>query len=127
MQDLRNSAQLLGNVGEEVKSGVTERGTWASFSLATNETWKDAKGEQQKRTEWHKIACFGKTAELAIAYISKGDRVLLEGRIRSNSYTDKEGVSRVKNFIEANKLLFLTQSKKEDAKAASEIDDEIPF
>lgn len=127
MQDLRNSAQLLGNVGEEVKSGVTERGTWASFSLATNETWKDAKGEQQKRTEWHKIACFGKTADLAIAYISKGDRVLLEGRIRSNSYTDKEGVARVKNFIEANKLVFLTQSKKEDAKAASEIDDELPF
>ena len=127
MQDLRNSAQLLGNVGEEVKSGVTERGTWASFSLATNETWKDAKGVQQKRTEWHKIACFGKTADLAIAYISKGDRILLEGRIRSNNYTDKEGVARVKNFIEANKLVFLTQSKKEDAKAASEIDDELPF
>ena len=127
MLDLRNSAQLLGNVGEEVKSGTTERGVWASFSLATNETWKDAKGEQQKRTEWHKIACFGKTAELAIAYISKGDRVLLEGRIRSNSYTDKEGVSRVKNFIEANKLVFLTQSKKEDAKVASTIDDDIPF
>ena len=108
MTTLRNTVQLIGNVGNAPEIVTLESGKkLAKFSLATNETYKNAKGEKITDTQWHNIVAWGKTAELVENYVPKGKEVGVEGKLTSRSYEDKEGVKRYVTEIVCNELLLL--------------------
>jgi single-strand DNA-binding protein len=92
-----NKVILLGHLGQNPDLRYTTNGeAVVNLSLATSETWKDrATGEKREATEWHRIGVFGKPAEIAAQYLSKGSQIYVEGKIRSKKYTDKNGVERV--------------------------------
>lgn len=104
-----NKVILIGNLGADPDVRYSASGTpLCSISLATNESWKDKEsGEQQERTEWHRVKFFGKLAEIAGEYLKKGQQVFIEGSIRSSKYTDKEGVERWSTDIIANNMQML--------------------
>jgi single-strand DNA-binding protein len=131
LRDLKNSVQLLGNLGGDVTSGVTMGDKkWANFSIATTDKWVDKDGVQQEQTQWHNIGCFGKLAEVVEKYLEKGSRVMVEGKLKYRNYTDKNQIERKATSIEANDVVFLSPSKKE-AKTSPEINseqkEELPF
>jgi single-strand DNA-binding protein len=92
-----NKVILLGHLGQNPDLRYTTSGeAVVNLSLATSETWKDrATGEKREATEWHRIGVFGKPAEIAAQYLSKGSQIYVEGKIRSKKYIDKNGVERV--------------------------------
>jgi single-strand DNA-binding protein len=103
-----NKVILVGRLGRDPETRFTGAGqAVCNFSLATDETFKDRTGERQKRTEWHKIVVWGKTAEIAQQYLKKGTQVYLEGRIQSREWTDKEGQKRTSFEIVATDFRFL--------------------
>ncbi len=116
-----NKIQLIGNLGVDPETRHSSSGTVsASFSLATSETWKDKQsGEMQERTEWHRVKCFGRLAEVAGEYLKKGHRVYVEGRVHYSTYTDKEGVERYGTEIVVNDLIMLTAAGAKDAAVPS--------
>jgi single-strand DNA-binding protein len=90
-----NKVILLGNLGKDPEVRYLPSGEpVASFSLATNEVWNDKNGQRQERTEWHRIEVFGKPAQIVRDYLTKGRQVYIEGQIRHEEYTDKEGIKR---------------------------------
>jgi single-strand DNA-binding protein len=78
-----------------------------SVSLATNEKWKDKNGEMQERTEWHRVKFFGRLAEIAGEYLKKGGQCYVEGRLRTEKYTDKQGVEKYSTDIIADEMMLL--------------------
>jgi single-strand DNA-binding protein len=92
-----NKVILLGHLGQNPDLRYTTNGeAVVNLSLATSEHWKDrATGEKREATEWHRIGVFGKPAEIAAQYLSKGSQIYVEGKIRSKKYTDKNGIERV--------------------------------
>jgi single-strand DNA-binding protein len=87
-----NRVILIGNLGKDPEIRYTQSGEpIANFSLATNEAWTDKSGQKQERTEWHRVEVFGKTAQVVRDYCSKGKQVYLEGSIRYDEWTDKDG------------------------------------
>src|SRR3990170_57903 len=87
-----NRVILIGNLGKDPEIRYTQAGEpIANFSLATNEAWTDKSGQKQERTEWHRVEIFGKAAQVARDYLSKGRQVYLEGTIRYDEWTDKDG------------------------------------
>ena len=94
-----NKVMLIGNLGKDPELKKTPQGTdVARFSLATTETWKNAQGEKQSKTEWHNVVVWGKQAETAEKYLRKGKQVMIEGKIQYREYTDQAGIK--KNFCE---------------------------
>jgi len=90
-----NKVILIGNLGKDPEIRYTQGGEpIANFSLATNESWTDKSGQKQERTEWHRVEVFGKPAQVARDYLSKGRQVYLEGSIRYDEWTDKDGNKR---------------------------------
>jgi single-strand DNA-binding protein len=90
-----NKVCLIGHVGRDVEMRFTAGGDpIASFSLATSEKWTDKGGNKHERTEWHNVSVFGKLAEIARDYVSKGRQVYVEGSLRTDEWTDKEGQKR---------------------------------
>ena len=86
-----NKVILIGNLGKDPELKYTPSGTpVAKFSLATNERFKDKEGQWQDRTEWHNITAWARTAEIASEYLKKGGKVYIEGRIRTDSWDDKQ-------------------------------------
>jgi single-strand DNA-binding protein len=86
-----NKVILLGNLGKDPEIKVTPAGKpVAKFSLATNERYKDKDGNWQDRTEWHNIVLWERLAEIAGEYLKKGSKVYIEGRIRTDSWDDKQ-------------------------------------
>lgn len=108
MSSLRNKVQLIGNVGNipEIKNLDGSKKV-ANFSLATNESYKNAQGEKVSNTQWHNIVAWNKTAEIIEKYVSKGKEIAIEGKLSSRSYDDKEGVKRYVTEIVVNELLLL--------------------
>ena len=103
-----NKAILVGNLGQDPELRYTQSGqAFATFSLATTETWSDKNGERQERTEWHRIVAWGKTGELCAQYLSKGRSVYIEGRIQTREWEDKEGQKRRTTEINALTVQFL--------------------
>jgi single-strand DNA-binding protein len=87
-----NRVILIGNLGKDPEIRYTQAGEpIANFSLATNEAWTDKSGQKQERTEWHRVEIFGKAAQVARDYLAKGRQVYLEGSIRYDEWTDKDG------------------------------------
>jgi single-strand DNA-binding protein len=90
-----NRVILIGNLGRDPEMRYTQGGEpIANFSLATNETWTDRSGKKQERTEWHRVEVFGKAAQVAGEYLTKGRQVYVEGSIRYDEWTDKDGNKR---------------------------------
>lgn len=108
MNALRNKVQLIGNVGNAPEVRNTESGKkLVRFSVATNESYRNAKGEKITETQWHNIVAWGKVADIAEQYLGKGSEVALEGKLMTRSYNDKEGVKKYFTEIQVHELLLL--------------------
>ena len=108
MNALRNKVQLIGHVGNAPEIVTIESGKkLAKFSIATNESYKNAKGEKVTDTQWHNIVAWGKTAELIENYVPKGKEIGIEGKLTSRSYEDKAGQKRYITEVVCNELLLL--------------------
>ena len=149
-----NKVILIGNLGRDPETRYLPSGdAVTNISVATSEKWKDKSGEQQEHTEWHRIAFFGKLAEIAGEYLKKGSPVYVEGRIRTRKWQDKEsGQDKYSTEIVADRMQMLgsrggsggtepmtrepaaaaaggsgkPQGKKDGA-AFEQMDDDIPF
>jgi single-strand DNA-binding protein len=86
---------------------MPEGGAITNISVATTETWKDKNGEKQEKTEWHRVAFFGKLAEIAGEYLKKGSQVYVEGRLQTRKWQDKDGVDKYTTEIVANAMQML--------------------
>ncbi len=147
-----NKAILIGNLGNDPDMRYTAGGAAvANISIATAESWRDKEsGEQQERTEWHRVVAFGRLAEIMGEYLRKGSQVYIEGRIQTRKWQDKEGQDRYTTEIVANELQMLggkgggsanyesaPQSQQSESPApkaaasssapADDFDDDIPF
>jgi single-strand DNA-binding protein len=104
-----NKVILIGNLGKDPELKYTPQGTpVAKFSLATNERYKDKQDQWQDRTEWHNIVCWARLAEIAGEYLKKGRSVYIEGRLRTDSWEDKNThEKKYRTEIVANDLVLL--------------------
>ena len=103
-----NKVILVGTVGKDPEMRYSQSGTAnVSLSLATNESWKDKSGEKQVRTEWHRLKFFGKLAEITGEYVKKGQQLYVEGSLRTDKYTDKQGVERYTTDIIVSEMQML--------------------
>jgi len=108
MSTLKNHVQLIGNVGQEPIITNLESGKKvARFSLATNEFYKNDKGEKTQTTDWHTVVAWGKTAEIIERYAGKGKEVGVTGKLKSRNYEDNDGIKRYVTEIEAKEILLL--------------------
>ena len=104
-----NKVILVGNLGNDPDVKATQGGTTiTTISVATSEQWKDKQtGQAQERTEWHRVKFFGRLAEIAGQYLRKGSQVYIEGSLRTDKYTDKNGIERYSTDIIANEMQML--------------------
>ena len=108
MSTLRNKVQLIGNLGNNPEIITLESGKkLAKFSIATNESYKNAQGEKVQNTEWPNVVAWNATAEIVEKYLEKGKEIAIEGKLTSRSYDDKEGNKRYITEIVCNELLML--------------------
>lgn len=104
-----NKVIILGNVGQEPETRYTSSGAAiTNASIATSESWKDKEtGQQQERTEWHKVVFFNKLGEIAGEYLKKGSKVYIEGALRTRKWQDKDGTDRYTTEIVASEMQLL--------------------
>ena len=108
MNALRNKVQLIGNLGNDPEIVNLDGGSkLAKFSIATNETYKNAKGDKVTDTQWHNVVAWGKTAEIVENYLTKGNEVAVEGKLIHRTYETKEGEKRYITEVRCNELLML--------------------
>ena len=138
-----NRVMLIGNLGKDPELRYTTSGVAvASFSLATNESWKDQDGNLQERTEWHNIVAWKKLAEICGEWLKKGKKIYVEGRIQTRSYDDKNtGAKKYMTEIVADNIIMLDSkgagegssastgvvSEAAPTPAAGRINDDLPF
>jgi single-strand DNA-binding protein len=142
-----NKVILIGNLGNDPDTRYTAGGAAvANVSLATTDSWRDKEsGEQQDRTEWHRVVFFGRLAEIVSEYLHKGSQIYVEGRIQTRKWQDKDGNDRYTTEIVANEMQMLGgrgggtgamdrpesggAESKSSAKQTAEdfVDDDIPF
>lgn len=112
MSTLKNKVQLIGNVGQEPTITTLESGKKvARLSLATNENYKNGKGEKQTDTNWHTAIAWGKTADIIEKYVTKGKEIAVEGKLSTRSYDDKEGNKRYVTEVVINEILLMGSNK----------------
>lgn len=128
-----NKVTLIGNLGNDPEVRYSGNGNAvANVSLATAESWRDKdSGEQQERTEWHRVVFFGRLAEIVSEYLHKGSQIYVEGRLQTNKWQDKEGNDRYTTQIVANEMQMLggrggTSNNKEPAPEPGDIVDSSP-
>ncbi|HEY4211389.1 MAG TPA: single-stranded DNA-binding protein [Steroidobacteraceae bacterium] len=104
-----NKVILIGNLGADPETRAMPSGaSVANLRIATSESWRDKQtGEQQERTEWHRVALFGRLAEIATEYLKKGSQVYIEGSLRTRKWQDKQGQERYSTEIVGNELQML--------------------
>jgi len=144
-----NKVILVGNLGADPDTRyMPSGGAVTNLSLATSESWKDKEsGEQKERTEWHKVAMFGRLAEISAEYLRKGSQVYIEGKLRTRKWQDRDGNDRYTTEVIADEMQMLggrggsapmggnpggergpaRSSGGSPAPAADEFDDDIPF
>ena len=112
-----NKVTIIGNLGRDPENRYLPSGEQVtSIAVATTDRWRDkATGDMKEQTEWHRISFFGKLAEIAGQYLKKGSQVYIEGRIRTNKYTDRDGVERYQTQIIADTMQML--GSKQDGSA----------
>ena len=104
-----NKVILIGNLGVDPEVRATPAGlSIANLRLATTDAWRDRQsGEMQERTEWHRVALFGRLAEIAQQYLHKGSKVYVEGRLQTRKWQGQDGIERYTTEIVANDLRLL--------------------
>ena len=106
-----NKASLIGNLGADPEVRSTQTGTRvATLSIATSRRWSDRSGQQQEKTEWHRVVCWDKLAEIAERYLKKGDRVYVEGPIEYRQWEGQDGQTRYTTEIRAREMIMLGSS-----------------
>jgi single-strand DNA-binding protein len=122
-----NKVILVGRLGADPELKYTPSGqARASFNLATNAVWKDQEGNQQERTDWHRITAWGKLAEIMGEWLKKGSYVYLEGRLQTRSYEDTNGVKKYITEVVANDMEMLGRKGEAGGGAKAPSDAEIP-
>lgn len=135
-----NKVILVGNLGKDPETRYAPSGdAICNITLATTDTWRDkATGEKREATEWHRVAFFGKLAEIAGQYLRKGSQVYVEGSLRTRKWQDKDGQDRYTTEVEATEMKMLggrsdnsqsNTSRRAQAEGATvgDLDDDIPF
>jgi single-strand DNA-binding protein len=108
MNSLRNKVQLIGNLGNDPEIITLASGKkLAKFSLATNDSYKDASGQKIDNVQWHNLIAWNKTADIVEKYVTKGKEIAIEGKLTSRSYETKEGEKRYITEVVVNELLML--------------------
>jgi len=128
---------LIGNLGSDPETRVMPSGQYvANMRIATSESWTDkATGQPQTRTEWHTVVAFGRLAEVIRQYLHKGDRIWIEGSLKTRKWTDQNNVERYSTEIVARDMMMLsskssntyTEHNQQPAPEDSGFDDDIPF
>lgn len=109
MNSLRNKVSLIGRLGAQPEYVTTEKGTaLARFSIAVNNSYKDKSGNWVDDTQWHNINAWGKTADLVKKILTKGQEIVVEGRLVNNNYETKSGEKRYSTNIEMSEFLVLS-------------------
>jgi single-strand DNA-binding protein len=110
MYALKNKVQLIGNLGNNPEVKSIEGGKkLARFSIATNEVYRNVKGDKVTETQWHNVVAWGKVAEIVEKYLVKGSEVAVEGKLIYRNYNDKDGNKKYITEIQVNELLLLTK------------------
>ena len=138
-----NKVIVLGNLGADPDARFMPNGNAVTnISVATSESWIDKEsGDRQERTEWHRVAFFGRLAEIASEYLKKGSQVYIEGKLRTRKWEDKEGNDRWTTEIIANEMQMLgermtsaassdnfeTPKQSVNNASSDDLDDDIPF
>mgnify|MGYP001227240408 FL=1 len=129
-----NKVVLVGHLGGDPETRFTPSGAAvANFNIATNESWKDANGELQDKTEWHRCVMFGKTAELAGELLKKGQLVYMEGKLQTRNWEDKDGIKRYTTEVVCDMFTMLgrkmdTENSQQAAPTSnSDEEDDLPF
>src|SRR5689334_8123464 len=103
-----NKVIIIGNLGRDPETRyMPDGGAITNISVATTDKWKDKNGEMQEKTEWHRVAFFGKLAEIAGEYLKKGSQVYVEGRLQTRKWQDKDGQDKYTTEIVANHMQML--------------------
>ena len=103
-----NKIMLIGNIGNDPEIRATASGARvAKLSMATNRTWSDRSGQQQEKTEWHRLTFFGRVVDVVEQYVKKGDRLFVEGRIEYSQTQDDQGGTRYWTDIVVNEMVML--------------------
>lgn len=112
MNNLKNKVQLIGNLGMNPEIKNLDSGKkLAKFSIATNESYRNAKGEKIEDTQWHNLVAWGKTAEIIEKFLKKGSEIAVEGKLVNRNYDDKDGNKRYITEILVNEILMLGGKK----------------
>jgi len=133
-----NKVILVGNLGQDPEVRSTTNGSAVTnITVATTESWNDKNtGQKQEKTEWHRVVFFGRLAEIAGQYLSKGRQVYIEGRLQTRKWQDKNGQDRYTTEIVANEMQMLGGGEKKEQPQAGynsapvdgdDFDDDIPF
>ena len=124
-----NKVTLIGHLGKDPITRYMQNGdAVCNFSIATSESWKDAQGNKQTRTEWHAITLYRKLAEIAAQYLKKGSLIYLEGKIQSRKYTDKQGIERTAYEIIGDEMKMLGGRDNQPAQPSEQQPfDDVPF
>jgi single-strand DNA-binding protein len=108
MNSLRNKVQLIGNIGQTPEIISLDNGSKiAKLTLATNEHYKDSKGEKKTETQWHNLVAWGKTADLIEKYLARGQEIAIEGKLIHETYDAKDGSKRYATKIQISELVML--------------------
>lgn len=108
MSSLRNKVQLIGHVGQDPEIKTFGEGKKvANVTIATNEIYRNDKGEKVENTEWHRVVSWGKTAEIIEKFVQKGKEIAVEGKLTHRSYDDKNGEKRFITEVVADEILLL--------------------
>ena len=112
MMTIKNRVQLIGNLGAapEVKN-LDNGNKMARFTVATSDNYTNKKGEKVSETQWHNIVIWGKLADVAEKFLEKGSQVVIDGKLTTRNYTDKEGVKKYFTEIVANELLLMDKKQ----------------
>jgi len=122
-----NTITLSGRVGNDPEINILESGvSKANFSLATSEKWKTKDGLKKEETQWHRIECWKGLASLAEGWIRKGAYLIIQGQLRYNSFTNKEGQKVTIAYIRAEKIDIVSTPQKNDQSAPEYQKEEVP-
>lgn len=130
-----NKVIILGRLGKDPEVRVLDMGKKvASFTLATSEVYKDKNGDKVEQVEWHNVVFWGSIVDVIEKYIKKGSQLYVEGKLKTRSYEDKEGVKKYVTEIMGNNLTMLGGGSKPETPEAvnavaseQEVDDDLPF
>lgn len=122
-----NKVFVLGNLGRDPETRYMPNGdAVTNFSIATSRYWKDKDGERKEETEWHRITCFGKTAEVAGEFLLKGMPVHVEGHLKTRKWQDKEGMDKYTTEIICDQLTLLAKKEGDEKRSERDRNDDRP-